>query len=162
MLAGPVSAALALVAGGCTIGLPFRGPGFDSERGVVAPGAGDTVVVAVTQGVVSGGKGRAFGRQLRQVLDALPERAGLIAFSVRRELFGRRVWTLSAWVDHASLNGFLRSEAHRQAVREGGIPREAVCSARVRLPADALPIDWDRALDILAAECAAPPEAETG
>jgi hypothetical protein len=58
-----VALLVAVALGGCSAGTPFRSPGYDRERGVTAPGASETVVVAQTQGTSPAGLGRA-GRAL--------------------------------------------------------------------------------------------------
>lgn len=135
----------AILASGCRVGYPFRGPGFDPERGVTIVGPDATVVVAITHGTMDSGRGRAFSEQLELVLDSLTAREGLVGFAVRKELLGREVWTLSAWTDERALDAFTYSPAHRAAVRNGGIRPKAVRSALVELPARELPLDWKRA-----------------
>ena len=150
------SGALALVAPGCHIGRPFQGPGFDPERGVTAPGAGATVVVGVTYGKVAPGSGRRFSEQLGRVRTSLEDQPGLIGHAVRKHLFGREVWTLSVWTDEDSLDTFLEQAVHREASREGGIPRTAVRSRRAVVPASELPLSWSWAEELLADELAEP------
>ncbi|MEM0896102.1 MAG: antibiotic biosynthesis monooxygenase [Verrucomicrobiota bacterium] len=144
-----------LVAGvgaGCAslgrVGYSFRGPGYDPDIGVTAKLDGP-VVVAVTDGEIASGKGRAFFQELTRVLDAIPESDGLIGYAVRKELLGGRVWTLSAWTNHEALNSFVRSESHREAVKAGGIPRSTVHSVTLEMSPDELPVSWKRVEQIL-------------
>ena len=155
-------AAAALFASGCTVGKPFRGPGFEPGRGVTLEEAGDTVLVAITHTVLNRDRmaRRAFGRHLWKVVDAMPEQPGLVGYSVRRELFGDEAWTLSVWVDEASLEGFVRSEAHRNAIAVGGRALESVRFARIELEAEELPLEWPRALELLDARSSEGPEPE--
>jgi quinol monooxygenase YgiN len=146
------SCALTVALAGCTVGTPFRGPGFDSRLGQVRPEVAPTVLLAVTGGRVDPGRRADFGRQLRAVLEALPASDGLVGYAVRRELFGRRIWTLSVWQDEASLDRFLASPAHMRAVREGGVPRDAVTFASVSIPTALLPISWEQAQRLLDAQ----------
>ena len=129
--------------------MPFGGPGFDRHHGVTLQGAGDTVVVAITHAVVSrkNGARSAFSRHLWRVVDSLPEHEGFIGYSVRRELFGRDAWTLSAWIDEAAMERFVESPVHRQAVEAGTL--ESARFARIELATDELPLGWQRALSIL-------------
>jgi hypothetical protein len=71
---------------------------------------------------------------------------------VRRELFGDRIWTLSAWRDDDSLDRFLASPEHVRAVREGGVPRSSVVFVRVPLPKALLPLSWPQAERLLGDE----------
>jgi quinol monooxygenase YgiN len=149
--AGVALLAIALVLPGCEVGHPFRGPGYDSAKGVVGPGAGRTLVVAITQGDIAPGSRGRFDAQLRNVLAGMNEHDGLVGYSVRKQLFGRRVWTMSVWLDEASLYQFIDSPAHRAAVAEGGIPRSSFVYLRADLPADQIPLSWDRAKRMMAA-----------
>jgi heme-degrading monooxygenase HmoA len=136
--------------GGWEIGYPFRGPGFDRQRGVVALEPERMLVVAITQGDIASGGGRGFSEALRGVLDGMDTHDGLVGYSVRRQVFGSRVWTMSVWTDYGSLGRFVASPAHRSAVRNGGVPREAVISAYREVPAGKLPLSWSEAKSILA------------
>jgi quinol monooxygenase YgiN len=138
-----VAAAIgALFLSGCRIGYPFKGPGFDSRRGVIHPEAQDLVFVTVTQGDVASGSRGQFSRELEAVLDSMDTHDGLIGYTVRRELFGRRVWTMSVWIDRASMERFAQSPAHRSAIRQGGVSRESFFSADTYLDRKNVPISW--------------------
>jgi len=143
------SLACAWLATACRVATPFRGPGLDDDQGVRAE-VPETVVVALTAGRIEvGGAGR-FAARLDEVLSVLPANDGLVAFTVRRELFGSRVWTMSAWRDDDSLDRFLASPEHVRAVRDGGIPRSSVDFVRVALPKALLPLSWPQAERLLA------------
>jgi heme-degrading monooxygenase HmoA len=149
---GVISVAAALLAialSGCAIGYPFRGPGFDAATRSVRPGIGDDVIVVVTQGAVAPGKQREFMKVLREVLDSMSEQDGLVGYSVRKELIGRTVWTISAWSDEESVRAFVRSDAHRAAMRSGTIPPESFISVQRVLAASDLPLSWPEAEALL-------------
>ena len=131
--------------GGCYVGVPFRGPGWDAQRGVTVDAPNDTVLVAITHGERTPGEGGAFRRELRAVLAELPEQPGLIGSSARAALFGNEIWTLSAWRDEDALDAFVASPVHRHAARSGGVERRSVVSVVLELPADELPLSWARA-----------------
>lgn len=145
LLAITVIGFTALALSGCQIGYPFQGPGYDRKSGVIHPDASTKVLVVITQGDIGRGQGNKFVKQLRLVLDELSEHDGLIGYSVRRELIGSRVWTMSAWINRESLRSFTSSPAHRTAVQEGGIPREAFLEAYLHIPKNQVPLSWDEA-----------------
>ncbi len=148
-----IGAGIALAAAtGFTVGVSFRGPGYDPEHGVTAKGAGETAVVAITYGRVASGERSTFRAQLRSVLDDMSDQSGLIGYAVRKELFGDDVWTMSAWVDEAALRDFLGADAHQAAVASGTVAAGSFRYAQVEIPTGDLPLDWNRALEILAAE----------
>lgn len=137
-------------ASGCEVGYPFRGPGYERGKGVVGPGAGRELVVAITQGdIESGAKGR-FGEHLQTVLATMGEHDGLVGYSVRKQLLGSRVWTMSVWIDENALDEFVQSPAHRQAMKDGGIRPGSFVYAQIRCPSDQIPLKWSSAKQILA------------
>lgn len=139
------TAAVLLVVGGCKVGYPFRGPGYDSERGVVHPDAGKTVLVVVTRGDTEAGRGDTFADDLRAVMDSMSEQDGLIGYAVRRELVGSRVWTMSVWINRASMERFVRSAAHRDAMASGSIAENSFMSTTAEIDASRVPPGWTEA-----------------
>lgn len=129
------------------IGYPFRGPGYDAKKGLLIEQ--DSFVVAVTSGEITDRRKDFFG-QLQQVMNSLSSTDGLVGYAVQKEIVGRRVWTQSVWTSEEELEEFLRSTAHREAVREGGIPRSTVQSVVVSLPATEVPLAWGRVRELLA------------
>jgi len=130
---------------GCRVGYPFRGPGYDADRGVVHPDAGKQVLVVVTRGDVEAGGGDEFAGELRAVMDSMNEQDGLVGYSVRKELFGSRVWTMSVWIDRASMERFVYSTAHRKAMASGTIARGSFITAAALLDASLTPPSWAEA-----------------
>lgn len=135
--------------GACRVEHPFRGPGYDATKGVVHPHAGRHVFIAVTQGDIAAGEGKAFSGHLAEVLRTMDEHDGLIGYAVRKELIGSRVWTMSAWVDRDSMERFARSRPHREAIAEGGIPRSSFIVAFSDVEIDRVPLDWSDAERLL-------------
>ena len=146
---GLIASTLALL-GGCTISTPFQGPGYDRSVGVTEIDDRQTVVVALTHAVV-GDSRRNFDRGVEGVVDSLESQPGLIGYSLRRELLGNEAWTLTVWRDEASLDAFVRSPAHRQAIQNGMGDITTASFRRIELPAAKIPIDWESALEYLAA-----------
>ncbi|MEM7013787.1 MAG: antibiotic biosynthesis monooxygenase family protein [Verrucomicrobiota bacterium] len=130
------------------VGYSFRGPGYDPNSGVTTKLEGP-VIIALTDGKIKRGSGAAFFKELRQVLDAIPESEGLIGYAVRKELLGNKVWTLSAWTSRDALKRFVSSESHRQAVKAGGISPATVHSVTLEMSPSELPISWKRVENIL-------------
>ena len=146
---GAFLGALALL-GGCAISTPFQGPGYDRSTGVSSDRADGIVIVALTHAVL-GKERRNFDRGVDRVVDSLAQQPGLIGYSLRRELFGNEAWTMTVWRDEASLEDFVRSSTHQQAIRDGAGELAGVNFSRFELPATELPIGWDTALEYLAA-----------
>lgn len=129
----------------CRVGYPFRGPGYDAERGVIHPDATEKVLVTVTRGDIQPGGGKDFTRELNAVLDSMNQQDGLIGYSVRKQLIGSRVWTMSVWIDRASMERFVYSPAHRKAIVDGGIPRESFVTVTTLVEAVRIPLTWPEA-----------------
>jgi quinol monooxygenase YgiN len=139
----------------CRIATPFRfnqqppqapppqSESFRDARGSIAdPKTPPTVVVAVTHAILDPANRREFDRQSRLVIDSLPSHPGHIGHSVATRILGNEVWTLTVWTDAASLDAFVSSPVHTQAIRSG-LP--AVISARfltTSWPADQVPPPW--------------------
>ncbi|MCY2959019.1 MAG: antibiotic biosynthesis monooxygenase [Planctomycetota bacterium] len=149
-LAAAIVIALALALAACSVKTPFRGPGFEPERGVTLPDAGDEVVVQITHARLDRALRSAFDEQTRRVVEDLPKHPGLIGFSVRRELLGDDVWTLSVWRDEPALEDFIRSTTHRRARSEGSSATLESNFRRVPWPTRLVPPSWDQALELLA------------
>ncbi len=146
-----LAATIALAANDWCFSVSFRGPGYDEESGVTAPGARERVVVAITHGRVASDRGSGFRDQLKKVLASMPAQSGLIGYQVRKQVFGDKIWTLSAWVDKLSLERFVASSVHAEAMASGTTASDFFHYAEVELPARELPISWDRATEFLRA-----------
>lgn len=143
-------ALLTLVTSACSVGHDFRGPGFDPTTGKVTADVPETVVFAVTSGAIGAGRSGDFYRELNAVMQDLTQRDGLVGYALRKR--SDSIWTMSAWVDDASLDAFLAADPHRRAVREGGISRSSLRYARVPLPSASLPLRWEAAIALLPVE----------
>ncbi len=134
---------------GCHVGYTFQGPGFDSEKGSLITDKKTQVLVAITHGVVQSDGKKAFSNNLHTVRESLAQSPGLIGYSVRKQVCGNRVWTMSAWTTEEALKSFISSSAHRAAVENGGIPPAAVRSAYFWTSSERLPISWEEAQQYL-------------
>jgi len=104
--------AIATLASGCSLATPFKsGPAAFQHEG--------SVFIGVTNARVEGGNRRAFDKHTRLVIRSLGTHEGYMGHSVRSRLLGNEVWTMTVWKDEASLDRFVRSPVHREAMREG-------------------------------------------
>jgi heme-degrading monooxygenase HmoA len=137
-----VLSTLSALLGGCAYTAPFRKTALAREGGL-APG--QKVVVALSATEHRPGQRREFFRDTRQVLAELPAQPGLVGYSFRFEIFGRTAWTMTAWNDTESLNAFVRSPAHREAVRRSDETAENFRFAAIEVPLGSLPLSWHEA-----------------
>lgn len=82
------------------------------------------------------------------VMRQLRRTPGLIGYSFRGD-FPTRFWTLSAWVNGKALGDFVRDAEHNTAVRVTSPMMEKFEAKRWKVPADAIPLVWDEALQRL-------------
>lgn len=119
LTAAAASIAAVLGLGSCTLSTPFAGEGYSRKRGVTLPDAGESVVVAVTHALLDGSNRRDFDAHSRLVVASLPQHQGYIGHSVRTSIFGNEVWTMTVWRDQHSLDEFMRSPVHTEAIKRG-------------------------------------------
>ncbi|MEM7434541.1 MAG: hypothetical protein AAF436_05265 [Myxococcota bacterium] len=126
-----------------TIQTPFEGPGVSHAHGA-------NVVLALTAGVLRPGRRRHFDRYTQIVFRGVGAEPGYVGGSVRREVFGRHVWTMTAWIDDAAVNRFVASPRHQEAISVAGECLAESRFKRLELAPTELPVSWDRALELLA------------
>ena len=105
------------------------------------------VVVAVTRGRIDRNYRAEFDRQTQRVVDAIAQQPGLLGYSVRRQVCGNTVWTLSVWESKDDLAHFIASPAHRCAIARSGVAVLTMQSWRKDVTVAQLPKSWD---DLLA------------
>ena len=134
---------------GCTIAMPFQyvDPALQAERG------SQNVVVSLTMTDYEPGwtARRVFWRHVGRVEQSLANRPGLVGYALRRQIIGNRAWTMTVWKDDSSLEAFVRSPAHQEAIRQALPMLETVRFARIELRASEIPITWTQAEQLLEA-----------
>ena len=137
-----ITLAAALLSG-CAISTPFRRV---TPPDVALP---STMAVSVTYASVRADRRADFDDYTRRVLATLPGQPGLIGWSVRRQIIGHEVWTMTVWQDEASRARFVDSPAHRAAIASALPMVERVRFARLQLGPGDLPLGWPQALAAL-------------
>ena len=138
---------------GCTIATPFKGPGYEPQKGITLA-AVDTVYVGLTLAELKEDRElqAKFWYHVRKVEDSLETLPGFVGYSKRTRLFGNQAWTMTVWTDEESLDRFVQSEVHQTAIRESMEAIELASFARVALKREEIPISWEDALAILDAQ----------
>ena len=67
----------------------------------------------------------------------------------RTEVLGRETWTLSVWTDHASIDAFVRTNAHQQAISDSYADLDGARFVRFEIDRSAIPPSWQEALKVL-------------
>ena len=132
--------------GGCTIATPFRRqPPVDAAA--LDPEA--IAHVSITRAKVDAANRGRFDAYVARLSRILPNQPGLIGYSLRRELFGDQLWTVTAWQSKDARTAFVRGELHLEAIREGGPALVDTRFARAEIAIRDLPLAWPRAPEIL-------------
>jgi quinol monooxygenase YgiN len=88
----------------------------------------------------------AFQAYVDRVLEALPRQPGLVGYSIRREIAGDRVWTLTAWRNEQARAAFVGSPIHAEAMARALPTLRATRFARVERAPGEGPPTWSEAL----------------
>lgn len=126
----------------CSYTAPYR---------LVEPIPKDTKTVLVTLSAVESkpGQRRAFFDDTKRVLADLPNQNGLLGYSFRFQVIGRRAWTMTTWKDEASRDAFAVSPIHREAVKNSRVTSENMRFISKEIAVSDLPMKWAEALKLL-------------
>jgi len=128
----------------CTPAQPLAGPGYDPKEGLLIEA--DTLVAAVTYAEIARGQRSAFDDHVDAIVEQTEVSGGFVARSLRGELAGREVWTLTVWEDEESMAAFAASDAHLAAMGAAHEVTEQFDAAYWTLDASEMPVSWDDAL----------------
>lgn len=128
----------------CAFTKPFWRP-----KASTLPSAGGVGVI--THAVLHNDKRCLFDDYTKEIISALEagKHPGLLGFSLRFQVLGNEVWTMTAWVDETSMRNFVKSPLHRVAIASAG---RAIKSMQVRqFPMDhtQFPPNWESAMEAL-------------
>ncbi len=108
---------------GCTLSRPVSGPAYDRTNLRFTNPAGGDLVVAVTNARLHYWKRGPFDRYTQEVYAQMETHDGYLGGAIRREIFGREVWTFTVWRDRDALRRFVHSASHLNAMY---MAREAI------------------------------------
>ena len=108
--------------------------------------------LVVTHAFIQEGKSGPFYSRSEEVVKSLQGQPGLLAYSVRRQLFGNQAWTLTLWESENSKSAFIRSSAHQLAMAEASSVLSCARFLRVDWSGEVKNLDWDDVLDRLDTE----------
>lgn len=108
--------------------------------------------LVVTHAFIQEGKSGPFYSRSEEVVESLKNQPGLLAYSVRRQLFGNEAWTLTLWDSENSKSAFIRSSAHQLAMAEASSVLSCARFLRVDWSGEVKNLDWDNVLDRLDTE----------
>ncbi len=150
-LLGPLMALLPMLVvsiAGCAVARPFATTGADRLE------QEQRVLVVVTHAVIHPERRGAFDEYVDRLVDVMDASKvdGLIGFSIRKQLLGNEVWTLTVWRDEVALAAFMRSGLHREAVQRAGDAVASLRSHHFQIDGASSPPSWTSALSALEAK----------
>ena len=89
---------------------------------------------------------RSFVRQSGMIQEQLEDTRGLVGYSMRAQLLGKRAWTLSVWEDEAALQEFVRKSPHVDTMTRPIIQPGRSRFVRFKLAGSKVPPSWEEAL----------------
>lgn len=133
----------------CTMSIPFGGPGWkgsQTEKSYDQP-----LILVLTEGHLGGTsqEKKDFTKHILPIADQLKSQAGLVGFSMKRQLFAKKVWTMTVWENKDSLKAFMEGGLHPTAKREGSSATHFFRMVIQPIPASDLPLTWKKAQDLL-------------
>ncbi len=139
--------AIAVLLSACEFSTPFRYS--ESSGGVKAASPDDPVILAITYSVLKDNEYRdTFWEHTFKVQRDIENNPGFVGASLRRSLLGAEGWTMTAWENHQSLNAFVRSDVHIEAMKVGWPAVDEGYFARIEITRGELPLSWDVAHEI--------------
>jgi len=126
----------------CAYTAPFR-------RVEAVPETLKMAVVTLSAVESRAGKRKAFFDDTKRVLADLPNQSGLLGYSFRFQIIGRKAWTMTAWMDEASRDRFAASPIHQAAVKNSSVTAQNMRFITVEVPVNELPMKWPDALRLL-------------
>ena len=90
-----------------------------------------------------------FLRRTRAIQKQLARSEGLIGYSLRTQIFGKRAWTISVWSDEIALAKFVGASPHAQTARDLGPKLAETRFVKWKIPGSGVPPSWDDAMSRL-------------
>jgi hypothetical protein len=89
-----------------------------------------------------------FFRKTGAIRNQLNESRGLVGYSLRAQLLGKKAWTLSVWEDENALAEFVQKSPHVDTMKTIELSQERKF-VRWKLLGSDVPPSWDQALERL-------------
>ena len=139
----------------CKIGSQFKM--VDGAANTVVELADDEPLILTITYIETGSdraKNEVFWKHVRNVYGSMEQHDGLVGYAIRKELFGKKGWTMSVWKDEDSKTIFVQSKPHREAMKYGLPALTTTKFASVPIEPSQLPPSWREVEDILSEHAA--------
>lgn len=128
-----------------SISTPFNFPQGKNKMAVNAR-------LTLTHAYIREGKSDAFYKHSEEVVASLRQRPGILAYSVRRQLFGNQAWTLTLWDTEANKQQFISSKEHQAAMSQASILLTCARFLRIEWSGVVRTLDWDELIRRIGSE----------
>lgn len=125
----------------CTIGRPLWGLGHAYNKRFKELNRNDFVYVGITHAYLNGGEAK-FLSDTFKVYDDLDSFKGFLGGSVRKQIWGNQVWTMSVWHSEDDLKRFSYSDLHRRAIKSSGQYISKIRSTILKMKRVDVPESW--------------------
>jgi heme-degrading monooxygenase HmoA len=134
----------------CTVGTPFT---KSNQSKQLTLKDNQKIILSITEAHTSGSifDRFTFWRRVSDVRNDLDNNQGYLGGAIRREIFGSKAWTMTAWVDEQSLEDFVLSREHDRAIKEGSKALAKANFYRKEMEWRQVPLSWEEAIQEL--EC---------
>jgi Domain of unknown function (DUF3291) len=90
-----------------------------------------------------------FIKQSGMVQNQLKGSKGLVGYSMKAQILGKKAWTLSVWEDETALQDFVHRAPHADIMRKPILQPGKSKFVRFSLAGSSVPPNWDEALERL-------------
>lgn len=136
----------------CAFSPAFRGPGFNEKENKLNLPPNQKVVLALTNAKLIRAKRSGFDDRSREIFENLKENPGYLGGTVRVEIFGDEVLTMSVWKDRESLEKFVNGRRHLDAMYMTNQAMNVFRSMSIEVYAKEVPHSWEQVDEILKAK----------
>jgi heme-degrading monooxygenase HmoA len=132
----------------CTFSPGFKGPAYSKENRALALPSHEKVIVAITHAKLIRKERKDFDKHSRKIYTTLYENPGYLGGRVKVILGGDEVWTLTVWKDSSSLQQFVNSRRHLDAMYKTDQAVSHMRSISQEMLVENVPYTW-KAVDII-------------
>ena len=140
---------LLLLIQSCAISTPFKGPKYDEETETMKADPNKIVILALTNAKLNDNGDDEFMERSQEIHDLIEENEGYMGGSVRFEIFGDQVWTMTVWEDEKSLEKFVDGRRHLDAMYMTNRAMDEFRTMHIQVFARDLPYNWSKAERVL-------------
>lgn len=133
----------------CAFSPPFNGPQYSRETRALTGDPHREVVLALTNATLDGKQRSGFDSSSKKIFKNIAKFPGYIGGTVKVQIFGDEVWTMTIWEDEQSLQSFIYSTQHLDAMYMTNHAMKKFRHLHIKVRAKDLPYSWKQAEKLL-------------